>query len=37
MDPQNTVFPYSKLVKINGCPKNIDLRNIFRNFLWKKK
>ena len=23
--------------KVNGCPKGIDLGNMFRNFLWEKK
>ena len=23
--------------KVNGCFKDIGLRNFFRNFLWKKK
>ena len=23
--------------KINGCPKSIDLGNIFKNFGWEKK
>ena len=23
--------------KVNGCPKNIGLESIFRNFLWEKK
>ena len=23
--------------KVNGCHKNISLRNIFRNFLWEIK
>lgn len=25
------------LRNVNGCPKNINLRNILRNVLWKKK
>ena len=25
------------LENVNKCPKNISIRNIFKNFLWKKK
>lgn len=25
------------LGKVNECPKNFDLENIFKNFLWEKK
>lgn len=27
----------NKLGKVHTCPKGIDLKNIFSNFLWEKK
>ena len=33
----NNYIPHIKIGKINKCPKDIGLGNIFRHFLWEKK
>ena len=33
----DTFPPISSIIKVNRCPKDIDLKNIFQNFLLKTK